>query len=104
MNPILQTTQVYIENQPAQWMLYTGKSSFGADPFAYTDSEEKANQIVRACNSYEAMREALKTILNTETAARIGSRCGALKGFDWEYHYDKVRAALTLADGKEAQP
>lgn len=91
MNSILKATQVFIENQPSQWMLYTGKSSFGADSFAYTDSEEKANKIVRACNSYEAMRAACQT---------------ALDNLKPKYSSDHIvirqlTNALTLAEGKE---
>ena len=42
----------------------------------------------------DALVEALYTALNTETAARIGSESGAMQGFDYKYHYDKIRAAL----------
>ena len=43
---------------------------------------------------HDALVEALETALNTETAARIGSESGAMQGFDYKYHYDKIRTAL----------
>ena len=45
----------------------------------------------------DALVEALYTALNTETAARIGSESGAMQGFDYKYHYDKIRTALEAA-------
>ena len=102
MNPILKTTQVYIENQPSQWMLYEGKSSFGADPYAYTDSEEKANHLVRACNSFEAMRAALEGIVAFLSVQRTlaPSKRGPLD----EQALLAAQHALTLADGKDHNP
>jgi hypothetical protein len=52
---------------------------------------------VRAANAHDALVEALETALNTETAARIGSESGAMQGFDYKYHYDKIRTALEAA-------
>jgi len=43
------------------------------------------------------LEQALETALNTETAARIGSESGAMQGFDYKYHYDKIRTALEAA-------
>jgi hypothetical protein len=51
-------------------------------------------ELQKAVNSHDALVEALYTALNTETAARIGSESGAMQGFDYKYHYDKIRAAL----------
>ena len=55
---------------------------------------ENADLIVKAVNSHDALVAALETALNTETAARIGSESGAMQGFDYKYHYDKIRRAL----------
>ena len=65
MNPTprLKTTRVFIENQPEQCMIYAGRSSFGASPYAYTDSEEKATHIVQVVNSYDELKEALMEVL-----------------------------------------
>ena len=43
---------------------------------------------------HDALVAALKSALNTETVARIGSESGAMQGFDYKYHYDKIRTAL----------
>ena len=56
--------------------------------------KENAELIVKAVNNHDVLIEALYTALNTETAARIGSESGAMQGFDYKYHYDKIRAAL----------
>ena len=101
MNPILKTTQVYIENQPSQWMLYEGKSSFGADPYAYTDSEEKANHLVRACNSYEAMKAAL--IESKRLIEKMYSKGQGSKRHK-EMVLVKINDALAIAEGKESNP
>ena len=61
------------------------------------NAKENADLIVKAVNAHDALVEALYTALNTETAARIGSESGAMQGFDYKYHYDKIRAALEAA-------
>ena len=58
------------------------------------NAKENADLIVKAVNAHDALVEALYTALNTETAARIGSESGAMQGFDYKYHYDKIRTAL----------
>ena len=52
------------------------------------------NEIAALRKQNDALVAALETALNTETAARIGSESGAMQGFDYKYHYDKIRAAL----------
>ena len=61
-----------------------------------TDAQGNANAdlIVKAVNNHDALVTALESALNTETAARIGSESGAMQGFDYKYHYDKIRRAL----------
>ena len=59
--------------------------------------KENAELIVKAVNSHDALVEALYTALNTETAARISSESGAMQGFDYKYHYDKIRTASEAA-------
>ena len=83
-------------------MLHTGKSSFGVDPFAYTDSEEKANHLARACNSYEAMREALENLV-TEIKRRDIAK-NIRKDFSLMLYIRQAKEALALADGKETHP
>ena len=94
MNPTprLKTTRVFIENQPEQCMIYAGRSSFGASPYAYTDSEEKATHIVRAVNSFELMKRALEEIEPFLAERGIGGNMSiiALR--------DMARAALAAAD------
>ncbi len=51
-------------------------------------------ELQKIVNSHDALVEALYTALNTETVARIGSESGAMQGFDYKYHYDKIRTAL----------
>ena len=52
------------------------------------------NEIAALRKQNDALVAALETALNTATAARIGSESGAMQGFDYKYHYDKLRAAL----------
>ena len=52
------------------------------------------NEIAALRKQNDALVAALETALNTETAARIGSESGAMQGFDYKYHYDKIHAAL----------
>ncbi len=62
------------------------------------ESEDNAALIVRAVNAHEAMRTALKTILEGNTMAGKA---------EWSHadviqeHYKIARTALALADGKE---
>tara|TARA_Y100001951_G_C11030351_1_gene124619 strand:- start:148 stop:447 length:300 start_codon:yes stop_codon:yes gene_type:complete len=56
-------------------------------------------ELQKIVNSHDALVEALYTALNTETVARIGSESGAMQGFDYKYHYDKIRTALEESQG-----
>ena len=60
----------------------------------YAEALANEELILKAVNNHDALVAALETALNTETAARIGSESGAMQGFDYKYHYDKIRAAL----------
>ncbi|MFA5377622.1 MAG: hypothetical protein WC455_17865 [Dehalococcoidia bacterium] len=44
---------------------------------------------------------ALYSALNLEHAAMVGGNCGALNGLDVKYHFDKIRAAIAKAEGKD---
>tara|TARA_R100000963_G_C4640385_1_gene104046 strand:- start:1733 stop:2008 length:276 start_codon:yes stop_codon:yes gene_type:complete len=56
-------------------------------------------ELQKIVNSHDALVAALKSALNTETVARIGSESGAMQGFDYKYHYDKIRTALEESQG-----
>ena len=85
----------------------TGKTLFGPDWYQDPNDnrihDENGDDILdkhslgelqKIVNSHDALVEALYTALNTETVARIGSESGAMQGFDYKYHYDKIRPAL----------
>ena len=85
----------------------TGKTLFGPDWYQDPNDnrihDENGDDILdkhslgelqKIVNSHDALVEALYTALNTETVARIGSASGAMQGFDYKYHYDKIRTAL----------
>ena len=85
----------------------TGKTLFGPDWYQDPNDnrihDENGDDILdkhslgelqKIGNAHDALVEALYTALNTETVARIGSESGAMQGFDYKYHYDKIRTAL----------
>ena len=63
----------------------------------YAEALANEELIFKAVNNHDVLIEALETALNTETAARIGSESGAMQGFDYKYHYAKIRTALEAA-------
>jgi len=69
----------------------------GINDADYETQQANAELIVKRWNAHDALVEALETALNTETAARIGSESGAMQGFDYKYHYAKIRTALEAA-------
>lgn len=83
-------------NGPDYWLIYQGRRTFGADPLAQVGDECTADFIVRAVNSYDAMREALWAVARewerTECPlAQLGPQAP-----QW---IQDVKAALKLAEG-----
>jgi hypothetical protein len=44
---------------------------------------------------------ALYSALNLESAALLGKNYPSMNGLDVKYHFDKIRAAIRKAEGKE---
>ncbi len=87
--------RAFENNAPDYWLVYEGKQTFGADPIARCSTQESAERIVRAHNSFEAMKEVLTQIILEDD--EIGGNPGRIPG-------DIVAGAeqaLARAEGKE---
>ena len=60
----------------------------------------KAEANARLIAAAPDLLEACYSMLNVHMAAKIGAQAEACKGFDLEYHFDKLRKAIAKAQAK----
>jgi len=97
--------RAFQDNGPDYWLIFEGNKTFGADPIARCDQQERAEQIVREHNAHDKLVEALKKALdNLEHKNKIERK--RVYGNSWtvadENTLEFLKAALALA--KEGKP
>ena len=60
----LKAVRAFQNNGPDYWIIYEGKQTFGADPVARCDSEERAALIVQAVNTHDRAKAVLQLLLD----------------------------------------